>query len=818
MIKPIIKLTALLLLTGAGYLPANGAKILNGQASLEKVKKNKFYIENKGQWDKKAAYLIRTNGLDGWVLSNGNMLLDFYEISKPQSADGNFFPGIILKKPERAERTGHRIIFQWQNNEQPLLFKNARQQEGYYNYLIGNDLSKHASYVGLFGEITGYSLYPGIDMRYYSDKGSMRYDLIVRPGSDPSQIKLKITGADAIRSQNGAVFFKTSLGEIQMNDLYVYEKETKKQVSCNWIIKNDNELIFSIGDYDKSRTLVIDPVIFSTYLGGGNADYGYGFTIDSNGNSYITGSTMSQDFDVTPGAYQSGYGGGSLDIFITKLNPTGTSLIYSTFIGGAKGEYSFGIAVNGNGNSFITGSTYSTDFDLTPGAFQTTADSVSGNAFVLELNLTGTMLVYSTLFGGATVDVGNCITLDANNNAYVGGTTNSLDFDITPGAFQTTYEGNGDAFITKVNSTGDSLIYSSYLGGSLGEIAYDVNVDNMFNVYLTGITSSLNFDVTTGAYQTSYGGNGIYPGDVFITKMNPAGNALIYSTYLGGSDYDTPGLHSSTIDSQGNIYLTGFTASLDFDTTAGAYQTTHAGGSFNFPFDVFVIKLNPTGTALVYSTYLGGSGEERAYTTDIDNSGNVYVTGRTNSTDFDVTPSAYQPTGGLFASDAFITVLNPAGSSLVYSTYLGQDYYNDEGACIIVNANGSVYLLGLTESPNFPITPGAYQDSLDGSYDIFVMKFDNLTSVGEIINTDFSPEIFPNPNEGIFTVRLNSLPKGFTGMEIINVLGEIVWTGNFQNSPGSFETQFDVSTLGKGIYFLKIQSSENPIVKKIVIE
>src|SRR5207253_2788201 len=295
---------------------------------------------------------------------------------------------------------------------------------------------------------------------------------------------------------------------------------------------------------------------------------------------------------VTLGAFQTAAAGGG-DAFVTKLNPTGSGLVYSTYLGGSRFDQGRGIAVDAGGNAYVVGLTFSFDFPTTLGAFQTTNHSDQFNVFVTKLNPTGSGLVYSTYLGGGEFDYGNDIAVDSSGSAYVVGTTFSGDFPTTPGAFEGN-TGTGDAFVTKFNPTGTSLVYSTRLGGSSEDLANAVAVDSSGNAYVTGSTPSTDFPTTPGAYQTSWaGGSGPLPSDAFVTKLNPTGSGLVYSTYLGGSDND--GGTAIATDVLGNAYVAGTTSSTNFPTTIGAFQTSFGGG----PADAFVTKLNPTGSGLV---------------------------------------------------------------------------------------------------------------------------------------------------------------------------------------------------------------------------
>ena len=397
-------------------------------------------------------------------------------------------------------------------------------------------------------------------------------------------------------------------------------------------------------------------LVYSTYLGGSvgdpslglhGTDEGYGIAVDGAGCAYVTGHTLSGDFPTTALAFQTTNAGSYSDAFVTKLNATGSALVYSTYLGGSFADIALGIAVDGAGSAYVTGATNSTDFPTTIGAFQTTSDSTSnGDGFVTKLNANGTALIYSTYLSGSGYEVSFGIAVDGVGSGYVTGYTNSTDFPTTAGAYQTSYAGITDVFVTKLDPTGSALVYSTYLGGSNGEYAYEIAIDLGGSAYVTGQTFSTDFPTTAGAVRTTYAG-GVC--DAFVTKLSPIGSALVYSTYLGGSAGDlTRGI---AVDGAGSAYLTGLTESLDFPTTIGALQTTHGGGAG----DAFMTRLDLNGTALTYSTYLGGSDFDAAYGIAVDGAGSAYVVGLTSSTNFPTTPGALQTTNAGGFADAFVT-------------------------------------------------------------------------------------------------------------------------------------------------------------------
>jgi len=396
-------------------------------------------------------------------------------------------------------------------------------------------------------------------------------------------------------------------------------------------------------------------LVYSTYLGGSATEGGaIGIAVDSLGNAYVTGGTTSADFPTTAGAFQAALRGGS-DAFVAKLNATGSALLYSTYLGGSGAEGGFfRIALDTVGNAYVAGHTDSADFPTTPGAFQTT---FAGNvaAYVTKLDPAGSALVYSTYLGGSSIPIGGSffkqsisIAVDGAGNAHVAGTTTSNTFPTTPGAFQPAFGGSlADAYVTKLDATGSALLYSTYLGGGGFEAAWGIALDGAGSAYVTGFTTSADFPTTATPFDSTLAGGS----DAFVTKLNAIGSALLYSTYLGGSGDDQGS--GIAVDTAGNAFVTGSTNSLDFPLTTGAFQTTFGGGVT----DTFVTKLNASGSALLYSTYLGGTSNDDGVGIALDAAGNAYVTGQTGSSNFPTTTGAFQTTyGGV--TDAYVVKLS----------------------------------------------------------------------------------------------------------------------------------------------------------------
>jgi hypothetical protein len=684
-----------------------------------------YFETNQGQTDSQVKFVCR---------GAGHIL--FLTPSKAVLVLTRREPGLTTTRKTERRTSGTVLKMSFDGaNRRPQIAGRGRLS-GKVNYFIGDSPARWRTNIATYSNVIYRDLYPGIDLIYHGHQGKLEYDLVVRPGADLRNIVLDVSGSERVEvDTQGDLLLHTDLGVIRQRKPLVYQefKGVRQEVSGSYTVKGRHKVGFKVAAHDHSRALVIDPVLFySTYLGGNSDDFGEGIAVDGAGNAYVTGATASTNFPTTTGAFNTTFGGGAaFDVFVTKLNPLGSApLIYSTYLGASGDDVGRGIAVDGLGNAYVTGYTGSTNFPTTPGAFKTTFSGGNYDAFVVKLNPTGSALVYSTYLGGGGDDYAFGVAVDSVGSAYVTGQTGSTNFPTTPGAFQAAFAGGTDsaatpggtdAFVTKLNPAGSApLLYSTYLGGSANDFGTGIAVDSQGNAYVAGYTLSTNFPTTPAAFQTIFGG----ASDAFVTKLNPAGSApLVYSTYLGGSGVEY-GMGIAT-DSFGSAYVTGQTSSTNFPTTPGAFQTTYGGGT-----DAFVTKVNPAGSApLVYSTYLGGSGGDNGRGIAVDSLGNGYVTGQTESTNFPVTPGAFQPTSG-GGSDAFVTKLNPAGSApLIYSSYLGGNSL-DVGFGIAADAFGNAYVTGITYSTNFPTTPGAFQTAPGSGVffsDAFVAKIADAT-------------------------------------------------------------------------------------------
>jgi hypothetical protein len=602
----------------------------------------------------------------------------------------------------------------------------SEQLLGKMNYLIGNDPKQWRSNIPTYARVRYQEVYPGVSVVYYGTQGRLEYDLLIDPGVDPRVIELDWEGADKVKlDAQGNLRLLIAGGEVLLGKPRIYQMTPgsparRKNIAGGYALKAGGHVGFQVGNYDRNQPLIVDPVLnYSTYLGGSGYDAGTAIAVDASGNAYVTGFTRSTNFPVTVGSLQTGCGttgtcnGYFWDAFVTKLTVNG-QIVYSSYLGGSGNDMGKAIAVDASGAAYVEGQTFSSNFPTTAGAFKTTYGG-AGDAFVAKVSPGGTSLQYSTYLGGSGTDNVEGIALDSSGNAYVTGQTYSTDFP-TAGAIQAFNGGNqdSDAFVTEINSSGSALVYSTSLGGSSMDGGNGIAVGSSGNAYVTGFTRSVDFPLA-GSLQATCGG---CPGfaNAFVAELAPNGAALLHSTYLGGNGND----HGTgiAIDSDSNIYVTGFTYSTDFPITAGAFQTSLTSGRSA----AFVTKIAPNFSSLTFSTFLQGGSLNYGKSIAVD-TGNVFVAGQTFSPTFPIlnsTQSACAPSNCYYGT-GFITELSAAGSSLIFSTYLGGSH-GDDIADIALDPNANIQVTGQAVSTDFP-TANAFQTSLGGSYgDAFVTK------------------------------------------------------------------------------------------------
>jgi membrane-bound inhibitor of C-type lysozyme len=604
---------------------------------------------------------------------------------------------------------------------------------GMVNYLLGKDPAKWRANIPTFARVEYKNVYPGIDLVYYGNPGQLEYDFVVAPGADPQAIHLSFTGANQVSiDSQGNLLLGARGNTILLHTPVAYQERSgsRQEIASAFVLLDEGGALasppgelsgltrqaspraahaigFQLASYDKSRPLVIDPVLsFSTYLGGGS-DEGRGIAVDpKTGDVLIVGSTGSTSFP-TANPLQPNEAGGS-DAFVTRLSADGSTLVFSTYLGGSGADYGNGIAVDpSTGDALITGATNSTDF---PTANPLQPNSAGDyDTFVARLSADGSTLVFATYLGGSGADYSNAISVDpTTGQAVVTGTTVSTDFP-TAGPLQSKNGGGNDVFVTRLSADGSALVFSTYFGGNGSDYANGIAVDPASgHILVTGSTNSTNFPTANPLQPNSAGDF-----DVFVTRLSADGSTLIFSTYFGGSGADYANAISVN-PGTGDAFITGATNSLDFPT-ANALQPNLVGSN-----NIFVVRLSADGGTLVFSTYLGGSGADYCNSITVDPStGDALITGQTNSADFPTANPLQANDGG--GNDAFVARLSADGSTLVFATFLGGGGVDYGRGITLDPATGDALITGATFSMDFP-TASPLQPNLAGGNDVFVAR------------------------------------------------------------------------------------------------
>ncbi len=707
------------------------------------------FEENRGQLGddaREVGYFARAGGYDLFLTPTG-LVLHFPTQRGERRAGQGAQTGVepVLRMAFRGGQGG--------------ALRGEERLPGESHYLIGSDPAAWRREIPAYRRVRASAVYPGIDVLYYGLEGSgkdLEYDLVVAPGAEPSSIRIAFSGGGRLTiDPDGAISLPLDGRSIRFSPPHAYQETRpatgaagagKQTVPCRFRRLGPDEVGFEVGTYDPTRPLVIDPVLeYATFLGGGGREAILDLALDAFGGTYLTGWTTSPDFPIGPTGSRSGDRAPVAEsgaVFVAKLDPTGTSLVYSTYLG-ILGSRGVSLAVDLLGSAYVAGNTRDERFPTTPGAYQVRPQGPPEWPFVLKLDFRGTDLLYSTFLTGVEGAQVSGIAADRFGSAYVTGLARA-GFPTTSGAVQPEYRGGlGDAFVAQLDAQGSRLIYSTYLGGADLDQGRAITVDPAGNAYVTGTTmrsvvfsmgqegvaepvltsnqtNPVGFPVTQGAIQAALRGRS----DLFVAGIRPGGGNLLYSTLLGGSGQETIPAEESfsgraiAVDGVGQVYLTGTTTSLDFPTTPGAYRRELNGES-----DLLLVKLQADGARLLYSTLLGGNQRESARALALDQEGNAYVTGWTTSPDFPVTgdrvvpaplPTTPQPA-------AFLTQVDVTGSRVLSSTLLGGTGA-DQAFGMAVDRLGNVYLAGATTSANFPIVRPALQQSLQGSQDGFVVK------------------------------------------------------------------------------------------------
>ncbi len=662
------------------------------------------FTENDGQADSTVRFLVRQ--LDRSVFFTPHEVVLVLPGDDPADTDRSVDPG----RPPMAAPAEQKVVrVQFLGADPTTVVEGADLQAGKLNYFVGNNPAGWHTGISTYQQVVHRTLYPGVDLRYTGTNTQLKATYTVAAGADPGAVRWHYAGATAVRlGASGELAVQTGpLESAAAASLYEQAPLAWQEIAgarvaveASYVLAADQSVSFLLGSYDKTYPLVIDPELtYSTYLGGADVENSQSIAVDQDGNVYIAGYTRSADFPIVSGSYQD-----YCDLctaagaaFVTKFNAAGTALLYSTFISGGSGfAWANDIAIDTYGNAYVLGDTNDPHFPVVHPYQATCQDCTVGgsgqDAFVIKLNANGSDLIFSTYLGGNFMEYSKDIAVDADRHIYVAGQTWSDNFP-TIHAIQPHTGGGIDAFVTRFNAGGSTLAFSTYLGGDDFDSAEGIALDGEGNAFIAGDTSSGNFPLARPLQGAANGA-----GDAFVAKLSASGAALDYSTYLGGTGYD----HATAIavDTQGAAYITGSTSSLDYPTL-NAYQSSNRG----WP-DVFVTKINPAGTRLTYSTYLGGVLGETANDIAVDRVGNAHIVGSTLGGFPQVNPVARA--GADF--DAFVSKLNRTGDTLLFSTNLGGSRVSglggppeDQAYGVAVDDAGTTYVTGATHSTDFPL-------------------------------------------------------------------------------------------------------------------
>jgi len=642
--------------------------------------------------------------------------------------------------------------------------------DGKVNYLIGNDPSRWRIGIPTYSKVRYASVYPGVDLVYYGNQHQLEYDFVVNPAANSGAIALEMQGAKGIRTnREGDLELTLSSGNIVWKKPVAYQLrgEKREPVEARYEVAGST-VHFHIGVYDHTRALIVDPVLaYGTYIGGPDGSAPAAIAVDSAGNAYIGGTANTSQYPTTPGAYQTKQAGGQ-DGFITKFNANGSGLIYSTYLGGSQSDSIDAIAIDNGGNAYVSGTADSSDFPYTPGAYHVNGGVTSG--FIAKLNSTGSALIYAADIGDATV---RSIALDSVGDVYATGGVFG-NFQTTPGAYKSTIgttncdNAPGESYVFQLSPDGSKAVYSTYISDC--EQAYGIAVQNG-EAFITGNTQQYH-PVTPGAFQSAFGGYF----DTFVTKVNTSGSALVYSTYLGGSGADQG--NGIAVDSNGNAVIAGFTSSPNYPVHK-AFQSTMTGS--NYPNDAVITELNSTGSALLYSTYLGGSTSSNANAVALDSTGNTYVTGATSSADFP-TKNAFQGICGASnfnncLESAFVSKFNPGGT-LLSSTFYSPAASWSQAEAIAVDSSGNAYIGG----------------SADKGLLTSANAYERTTTTGQGQGTAFVAKINASLQTGCTNLRQDrtvAICTPFTGISVRSPVRVSAIANDFANPVSSMQVYVD---------------------------
>lgn len=728
--KPNMTITTLLLLVAVMSAPSlssaqTGTPSHSGVPTTSAIKLGLGFEPNYGQTSSQVNFVSRGPGYTAFLTTDG-MVLSLH--AQESASDALAAKG----QPSSSMRANLRFRLLGAASNPAVL--GEKQLAGRVNYFIGKDPKRWHRNIPVYAQVRYRNIYPGIDLLYHSNQGRMEYDFVVAPGADPRQLRFEIQGARHIGvDSNGSLRLETQIGELHFQAPAVFQESNGQRVQINggYALEDATHIGFRIASYDASTKLVIDPVLlYSTYLGGSGSEQPAGIAVDASGNTYLTGSTDSTDFPLTTLGTVSA---GSPHVFVMKVDPTGSNLVFADYFGGSGQDYGTSLALDAANNIYTTGGTSSSDFPLVS-PYQGTQPGPY-NAFLTKISADGSDILYSTYFGGNSTDLSVSVAVDHSGNMLIGGYTSSTNIPVA-NAYQSSVAPNLGGvygyygFLTKFNPEGSSLVYSTYFAGNSmvpyncggtpcwgapNNTLQDMAVDSAGNAYVAGTTNTSNFPVTSGAYLTT----DVAPTNSpigFVGKFDGSGN-LVYSTYFG--DDVLTNISSIAVDGSGSAYITGL-AITDGTfplTSTGICDPSVYGGACNF---AFVSKFDPTGATLVYSTFLGPNNVATPQAIALDANNNAYVLAGTASNTFSTVNGIENFAG---ETDILLVEIDATASNQLLATFLGGSG-NDQPAPdgLALDSDGNIYIAGMTDSSDFPVTQSAFQTAFGGNTDALVAK------------------------------------------------------------------------------------------------
>ncbi|HEX9793113.1 MAG TPA: SBBP repeat-containing protein [Planctomycetota bacterium] len=667
------------------------------------------FVENRGQWDLPARFAATKGPLTLFCET------DALVMRLESGADAAASSGVVV-----------RLTFE--GAAESVAIEGVGASTSARHYLRGRDAAAWHTGVPAYDGVRYENLHEGLDLYLREADGRLEYDLLLAPGADLEAFRIHCEGIEGLRiDADGSMVLETALGPILQTaptTWQVNERGEKVPVACGFRPLANDTFGFVVPQRDPALPLVIDPgLVWSTFFGGGAPDVAFALTLDGAGAPFVAGVSVSPNLPVTAGAYQTA-SAGAADAYVAHFSADGGTLLWATYLGGSLSDQIDAIALDSNGDVVVAGMTDSPDFPTTAGAYDQTFNSIGvhPDAFAAKLSTDGSTLLWSTFVGGSNGDEAWGLALGGADKVTIVGLTWSDDYPTTAGSFDPTFNGGSlDGFVSRLSADGGTLSWSTYLGGSGAptsgdhyEGGYAVGIDpTNGDVVVAGSTLSADFPTTAGAFDTTY--NGFM--DAFVAKLDATGSSLLASTFLGGSDLDEA--RSLRIGPTGAVTVGGWTASTGFPTTAGALLTALQGGSDGF------VTLVDSFLSIGYSTYLGGSDDDNVLALDVDAAGRTTVAGFTDSADFPVTLGAWDTVfnGGPNPGDGFVARLGAGGGTLDYSTFLGGEQIDIVFALEGIGSDGAV-VAGTTLSSGFPVRPGSYDTTPNGSADAFVARLD----------------------------------------------------------------------------------------------